>query len=48
MGLNSDDPVRFIKNMLENKSTAKQTTYRHTCWAFKVIAREGKTIIEGR
>jgi hypothetical protein len=46
MGLNSDDPVRFIKNMLENKSTAKQTTYKHVCWAFEVLAREGELIIE--
>jgi hypothetical protein len=45
MGLNSDDPVRFIKNMLENKSTAKQTTYKHVCWAFEVLAREGELII---
>ena len=46
MGLNSDDPVRFIKSMLENKSTAKQTAYRHVCWAFEVLAREGEMIID--
>lgn len=46
MGLNSDDPVRFIKNMLESKSTAKQVTYRHTCYAFNVLAEEAKKVID--
>lgn len=46
MVLNSDDPVSCIKNMLENKSTAKQTTYKHACWAFSILASEGKLIME--
>jgi hypothetical protein len=46
MGLNSDDPVRFIKNMLENKSTAKQTTYKNICWAFSILSTETKNIID--
>jgi hypothetical protein len=46
MGLNSDDPVKFIKNMLENKSTAKQTTYKNLCWAFSVLSVETKKIID--
>jgi hypothetical protein len=46
MGLNSDDPVSFIKNMLESKSTAKQATYRHVCWAFSILSREAKAVIE--
>lgn len=45
MGLNSDDPVKFIKDMLENKSVAKQTTYKHTCWAFDIISTAAKQII---
>jgi len=46
MGLNSDDPVKFIKEMLENKSTAKQATYRNICYAFNVLTNEAKRIIE--
>jgi hypothetical protein len=46
MGLNSEDQVTFIKNMLESKSTAKQTTFRHTCWAFNVLSSEAKKIVE--
>jgi hypothetical protein len=46
MGLNSEDPVRLIKDMLENKSTAKQTAYKHTCWAFKILERDGEAIID--
>ena len=46
MGLNSDDPVSFIKNMLENKSTAKQTTYRHVCQAFSTLSHEAKLVID--
>lgn len=46
MGLNSDDPVKFIKEMLENKSTAKQATYRNICYAFGVLTSEARRIIE--
>lgn len=46
MGPNSDDQVTFIKNMLESKSTAKQTTFRHTCHAFNVLSAEAKRIVD--
>jgi hypothetical protein len=46
MVLNSDDPVRFIKNMLESKSTAKQITYKNVCNAFATLSAESKQIIE--
>jgi hypothetical protein len=46
MELNSVDPVKFIKNMLENKSTAKQTTYKNICWAFSILSAETKKIID--
>jgi hypothetical protein len=46
MGLNSEDPVRFIKDMLENKSTAKQAAYKHACWAFRELSSEAAKIIE--
>jgi hypothetical protein len=46
MGLNSVDQVTFIKNMLESKSTAKQTTFKHTCWAFRILSGEAAKIIE--
>ncbi|HYG01919.1 MAG TPA: hypothetical protein VD927_05700 [Chryseosolibacter sp.] len=45
MGLNSDDPVKFIKEMLENKSTAKQTTYKNILYAFSVLTSEARAII---
>jgi hypothetical protein len=46
MSLNSDDPVRFIKDMLENKSTAKQAAYRHVCRAFQILTSHAKMIID--
>jgi hypothetical protein len=46
MGLNSDDPIKFIKEMLENKSTAKQTTYKHICWAFSILSDEARKMID--
>lgn len=46
MELNSEDPVDFIRHMLENKSTAKQTTYKHICWAFSVLKQEARKIID--
>lgn len=45
MGLNSDDPVKFIKHMLESKSIAKQTTYRNLCWAFKTLGHDASHIV---
>lgn len=46
MALNSDDPVQCIKEMLENKSVAKQKTYKHTRWAFSVLSDAARHIIE--
>jgi hypothetical protein len=46
MSLNSDDPVRFIKDMLENKSTAKQAAYRNVCRAFQVLNSQAKKITD--
>jgi hypothetical protein len=46
MGLNCGDAVQCIKNMLENKSTAKQTTYRHLCAAFSTLEHRAKEIID--
>ena len=31
--------------MLENKSTAKQITYKHICWAFSILSVEAKKLI---
>jgi hypothetical protein len=45
MGLNSDDPIQFIKHLLESKSTAKQTAYKHICKAFSVLAAEARSIV---
>ena len=46
MELNCEDAVQCIKDMLENKSTAKQTTYRHICAAFLTLAERAKHIID--
>jgi hypothetical protein len=46
MALNCEDVVQCIKDMLENKSTAKQTTYKHVCSAFLTLADRAKNIIE--
>jgi hypothetical protein len=46
MGLNSQDAVGFIKKMLESKSTAKQTSFKNTCWAFKTLCEEGRRVID--
>lgn len=45
MGLNSEDPIRFIQHLLESKSSAKQTAYKHICKAFSVLSDEAKNII---
>ncbi len=46
MGLNCDgDAVQCIKDMLENKSTAKQMTYKHICAAFSTLADHARQII---
>jgi hypothetical protein len=46
MGLNSDDPIRFIKHLLESKSSAKQTAYKHICRAFSILEAESRSIVE--
>ena len=46
MGLNSDDPINFIKHLLESKSTAKQTAYKHVSKAFSVLLDESKAVVE--
>jgi hypothetical protein len=46
MGLNSEDPIRFIKHLLESKSTAKQTAYKHICKAFSILCDESKAVVE--
>lgn len=46
MGLNSEDPINFIKYLLESKSTAKQTAYKHICRAFSVLEAESKRVVE--
>ena len=46
MGLNSEDPIRFIKYLLESKSTAKQTAYKHICRAFSVLEIESRSVVE--
>lgn len=33
------DPVDYIKDMLENKSTAKQTTYKNILHAYSILAQ---------
>lgn len=46
MGLNSEDPIRFIKHLLESKSSAKQVAYKHICKAFLILEEEAKSIVE--
>ena len=46
MGLNSEDPINFIKYLLESKSTAKQTAYKHICRAFSVLEAESRSVVE--
>ncbi len=45
--MNSEkDPIDCIKSLLENKSTAKQATYRHVCEAFKILSKEAKRVVD--
>jgi hypothetical protein len=46
MGLNSEDPIKYIKHLLESKSTAKQTAYKNIRWAFNILSQESKGIVE--
>jgi hypothetical protein len=40
------DPVEYIKHMLENKSTAKQTTFRNILDAFDVLSSSSERMVE--
>lgn len=46
MGLNSEDPINFIKYLLESKSTAKQTAYKHICRAFSILEEDSKRVVD--
>lgn len=47
VAMNSEqDPINCIKNLLENKSTAKQATYRHVVEAFGIISHEAKRVVD--
>jgi hypothetical protein len=39
------DPLDRIQRMLENKSTAKQITYRNLLGSFELLAKESKRVI---
>jgi hypothetical protein len=39
-----EDPIDRIQRMLENKSTAKQITYKKLIAAFDILAKEGKRV----
>jgi hypothetical protein len=39
------DPIEYIKDMLENKSTAKQTTYKNILSAYAVLAQESQNMV---
>lgn len=40
------DPIEYIKSMLESKSTAKQTTFKHLNNAFSSLAMESRRVIQ--
>jgi hypothetical protein len=40
------DPVEYIKYMLENKSTAKQTTYKNILAAYSTLLSESRNIVD--
>jgi hypothetical protein len=40
------DPINCIKDLLENKSTAKQATYRHVVEAFAILQDEARNVID--
>jgi hypothetical protein len=45
--MNSEqDPINCIKNLLENKSTAKQATYRHIVEAFSIFENEAGRVVD--
>ena len=39
------DPLELIQKMLENKSTAKQITYKKLLSAFETLSKEAKRVI---
>ena len=41
-----EDPIQKIKHLLENKSTAKQATYRHIVEAFEILRDEAKKVTD--
>ncbi len=41
-----EDPIERIKTLLENKSTAKQATYRHVRHAFSICSNESKRVVD--
>jgi hypothetical protein len=43
--VNEQDPIDYIKQMLESKSTAKQTTFKHLQEAFHLLSSDSKRII---
>src|SRR5436190_22686396 len=43
-GKTEEDPIERIQRMLENKSTAKQITYKKLLSSFEVLAKEGKRV----
>lgn len=45
MGLNSEDPIKYIKHLLESKSTAKQTAYKNIRRVFSVLSEESRNIV---
>lgn len=40
------DPIDFIKNMLESKSDAKQRTYKHLLSSFQLLREEAKGVVD--
>jgi len=40
------DPIEHIKYMLENKSTAKQTTYKNILHAYSTMLEEARNVVE--
>ncbi len=44
--LQEQDPIEYIKHMLESKSTAKQTTFKHLKEAFSILCVESRHIID--
>ena len=46
MSLNSEDPIQFIKYLLESKSNAKQTAYKHIQRAFLTLSEESRAVVE--